>query len=125
MIRKLKIKRKLFPDKVSRDEIKGIKTLKDFDDVYTSKAHGFNGAMDYYEKSSSRQFLNNITIPTLVINAQNDSFLSFKCYPVEAAKTNPFIHLEIPDYGGHVGFWGKDNIYYNEFRSLDFLSKYS
>ena len=49
--------------------IKSIVTLKDFDDIYTSKAHGFKDAMDYYTQSSSLQFLNNIGIPTLIINA--------------------------------------------------------
>ncbi len=118
---KLKIKQNLFPDKVSVSDIRGIKTLKDFDDVYTSKAHGFEDALDYYQKCSSLQFLSNIKIPTLIINAKNDSFLSPECYPVDAARSNPYLNLEIPDYGGHVGFWDRKNLYYNETRSLKFV----
>lgn len=118
---KLKLKQKVFPDKISVSDIKSIKTLKDFDDVYTSKAHGFKDALDYYQKCSSLQFLSNIKIPTLIINAKNDSFLSPECYPVDVAKSNPYLNLEIPDYGGHVGFLDKRNIYYNEARSLEFV----
>ncbi len=121
LIKKLKEKQKQFPELVSDSELKSIKTLKDFDDVYTSKAHGFKDALDYYEKCSSLQFLHNIKIPTLILNAQNDSFLSPECYPVDAAKSNPYLKLEIPYYGGHVGFWDRKNLYYNEIKSLEFF----
>ena len=121
LVDKLKKKRKRFPDLVSSKDIKSIKTLKDFDDIYTSKAHGFKDALDYYEKSSSLQFLHNIKTPTLIINALNDSFLSPECYPVKAAKNNANLYLEMPDYGGHVGFIDKCNIYYNEKRAIEFV----
>jgi uncharacterized protein len=122
LVEKLKQKQRRFPYLISDAEINSIKTLKDFDNVYTSKAHGFKDALDYYAKNSSLQFLNNISIPTLVINAENDSFLSSDCYPIEEAKTNPNLFLEMPKYGGHVGFVDKKNIYYNEKRALEFLS---
>lgn len=121
LIGKLKQKRKRFPELVSNANIKSIKTLKDFDDIYTAKAHGFKDALDYYAKSSSLQFLNNISIPTLVINAANDSFLSADCYPIEEANANPNLYLEMPKHGGHVGFVASGNVYYNEKRSLEFL----
>lgn len=112
-----------FPNKMSQEEFDTIKSLKDFDNVYTSKAHGFKDGLDYYEKSSCRQFLHNIKVPTLMINALNDSFLSAACYPVKEAKQNPNLHLEMPNYGGHVGFVDKKNVYYNEKRALEFISK--
>jgi len=119
---KLKLKQKQFPERVSIKDIKSIKTLKDFDDVYTSKAHGFKDALDYYDKNSSLQFLNGITVPTLLINAKNDSFLSSECYPIQEAKENSKLHLEIPNHGGHVGFYDENNMYYNERRALEFFS---
>ncbi|WP_034040118.1 YheT family hydrolase [Wocania ichthyoenteri] len=120
LVAHLKIKQKLFPEFLSIDEVNSIKTLMDFDDVYTSKAHGFKDAFDYYEKSSSLQFLQNIKTPTLIINALNDSFLSPECYPVKEAKANPNLYLEMPNYGGHVGFIDKKDVYYNEWRALEF-----
>jgi predicted alpha/beta-fold hydrolase len=125
LVHRLKIKQVQFPEIISISEINNIKTLKDFDDVYTSKAHGFKDALDYYKKSSSLQFLKNIKVPTLIINALNDSFLSHDCYPVKDAKNNPNLYLEMPKNGGHVGFVDKKNIYYNERRALDFILRSS
>ncbi|MFI2741449.1 YheT family hydrolase [Zhouia sp. PK063] len=121
LIDKLKEKIKQHPIEGEKINIQLIKTLKDFDDYYTSKAHGFKDALDYYTKSSSLQYLKNISIPTLIINAKNDTFLSKECYPTKQAKENPHLFLEIPKYGGHVGFFDKNNIYYTEKRALEFV----
>ena len=118
---KLKPKLEQFPQDISTADFNSIKTLVDFDEVYTSKAHGFKNALDYYKQSSSLQYLASITIPTLIINALNDSFLSAECYPVKEAKQNPNLYLEMPKYGGHVGFIDKGNVYYNEKRALEFI----
>tara|TARA_R110002050_G_scaffold16719_2_gene50603 strand:- start:70697 stop:71659 length:963 start_codon:yes stop_codon:yes gene_type:complete len=123
LIDKLIIKQKLFPDKISDTDIKNIKTLKDFDDIYTSKAHGFQNAIDYYTKSSCLQFLPKINIPTLIINSQNDSFLGPECYPYKEAKTNSKVYLETPKHGGHVGFYGIENTTYTEKRAINFLNE--
>ena len=122
---KLKPKLEQFPQDISVADFNSINTLVDFDDVYTSKAHGFKDALDYYEQSSSLQYLPSITIPTLIINSLNDSFLSAECYPVKEAKQNSNLFLEMPKYGGHVGFIDKKNVYYNERRALDFVTEHA
>ncbi|WP_033962022.1 YheT family hydrolase [Psychroserpens jangbogonensis] len=122
LVDKLKLKILQFPDRISVKEINSIKTLRDFDEAYTSVAHGFKDALDYYEKSSSLQFLKNITVPTLLINALNDSFLSPECFPIKEAKYNDQLYLEMPNYGGHVGFIQKGKVYYNEKRALEFVN---
>ena len=121
LLAKLKQKRIQFPDKVSSKDIMSIKTLKDFDDVYTSKAHGFKDAEDYYKQCSSLQFLDKIEIPTLIINATNDTFLSADCFPEAIAEKNRNLFLEMPAHGGHVGFHEPDNVYYNEKHALKFV----
>ena len=121
--RKLKPKLAQFPEQISVKDFNAIKTLIDFDHVYTSKAHGFTDAYDYYEKASSLQFLPNIKVHSLIINALNDSFLPPECYPVKEAKKNPNVYLEMPKYGGHVGFIQKGEFYYNEKRALEFISQ--
>ena len=121
LLSRLKTKQKRFPESISDNEFASIKTLLDFDDVYTAKAHGFEDALDYYEKCSSLQYLANIKTPTLIINALNDSFLSPECYPVKEAKNNQSLYLEMPAHGGHSGLIDKKNVYYNERRALEFL----
>lgn len=123
LLKKIKLKQQKFPEYLSEKEFKSIKTLTDFDNVYTAKAHGFKNAEHYYSSCSSLQFLPNIKTPTLIINALNDSFLSAECYPVKAAKTNPNLFLEMPKYGGHAGFVQNRNVYYNEKRALQFIKK--
>ncbi len=121
LLEKLKEKKQRFPHLVSDKDFNNIKTLKDFDDFYTSKAHGFKDALDYYDKCSCLQFLNSIKTPAYILNAKNDSFLSQECFPVKIAEEHKYIHLEITDYGGHVGFYDQKNIYYNEKRSVEFV----
>jgi predicted alpha/beta-fold hydrolase len=121
LLGKLRQKQQMFPDKISDNDIKSIKTLKDFDDIYTSQAHGFEDALDYYKKSSSLQFLPHIQVPSLIINAKDDSFLGPECYPIKETDRNTKLFLEMPSYGGHVGFWGKNNITYTEKRALAFF----
>lgn len=120
---KLLLKAQQHHDELKDSDISAIKTLYDFDNLYTSKAHGFLDASDYYEQSSSLQFLPNIQIPTLLINALNDSFLSSECYPIKAAKNNPNLFLEMPKHGGHVGFYQRGGFYYNEKRALKFVDE--
>ncbi|NJX14226.1 YheT family hydrolase [Tamlana crocina] len=121
LVEKLKLKRERFSDLLPEEDLKSIKTLSDFDSVYTAKAHGFKSAQHYYETSSSLQFLPHIITPTLIINALNDSFMSPECYPVKEAKNNANLYLEMPKFGGHAGFVGRKNVYYNEQRALEFI----
>lgn len=74
-----------------------------FDDVVTAPLHGFAGADDYWSRSSCRQFLPGIEVPTLVVNALNDPFLppSALARPEEVSR---HVRLEYPQTGGHVGF---------------------
>ena len=124
LVEKLKEKQKLFPEKISDEDIKNVITLKDFDDIYTSRAHGFKNALDYYEQCSCLQFLPNIKIPVLILNAENDSFLGPECYPKKEAVKNSNLYLEISKYGGHVGFFGSDNITYTEKRAVSFCEQF-
>jgi predicted alpha/beta-fold hydrolase len=113
-----------FPAQLQKEQISTCKSLFDIDELYTSRAHGFENALDYYAKSSSLKFLPKIETPTLMINAKNDGFLSESSYPAKVAETNPNFYLEMPEYGGHVGFLQKKTYSYSEERSLEFLSSY-
>ena len=123
LLEKLRAKQQLFPEKISDEDIKNVRTLKDFDDIYTSRAHGFKDALDYYAQCSCLQFLNRIKVPSLIINAQNDSFLGIECYPRKEAAKNQNVYLEVPKYGGHVGFLNSENITYTEQRAIKFLKE--
>jgi hypothetical protein len=104
---KLKTKAKQFPElKITNQQITAIKTVYDFDELYTAPVHGYKNASDYYNQCSSKHFIKNIRTPTLLINALDDSFLTPECFPFEEAKANPNFTLLTPKHGGHVGFMG-------------------
>ena len=116
-------KSQMRPD-IDTSGIDHIRTLIEFDDRYTAPLHGFVNAVDYYTKCSSLHFVDSIRIPTLIVNAQNDPFLSETCYPANRLKGHTFVKLENPGYGGHVGFaqFNKNGLYWSEERALSFLT---
>lgn len=93
-----------FPGHFDIRGLSSIRTFHEFDTRFTAPYHGFTSVEEYWERSSSRQFLDSITIPTLLISAQDDPFLSPECFPREIARTKENILLETPKHGGHVGF---------------------
>jgi hypothetical protein len=98
-------KLKLFPNSfLNQEKIKNATNFFDFDNLYTAPAHGFIDANDYWSKCSSKQFIPEIKIPSLLVTAQDDPFLSPTCFPVKEAQENVFFTLEMTKYGGHVGF---------------------
>ncbi len=71
---------------------------------YTVPVFGFDSSEDYWIKASSKPYIPKIQLPTLLINAKDDSFLSKECFPIDEAKNSTNFHLMLPNYGGHVGF---------------------
>ena len=89
---------------IDMDAALSSELLSEFDDVATAPLHGFAGAQDYYEQSSSLQFLEGIRVPTFLVHAKNDPFLPRKSIPSEVMAANPQITPAISRTGGHVGF---------------------
>jgi uncharacterized protein len=124
LIKKILEKSQRFPEfQIDTSNIAKIKTLKDFDDAYTSQLHGFIDAEDYYERNSSLYFLDKINIPTLIINAKNDPFLSKECFPFEKIKTLEIVYFQAPEMGGHCGFYPDDfqGVLWSEKRALEWF----
>ncbi len=121
-LKKKVIDKSILIPEINTKPLDRIKTLLEFDNVYTAPLHGFRDAVDYYEQCSAIRFLSNIKRPALVVNALNDPFLSPDCYPSEFT-THPFLTFEYPDRGGHVGFslFSKNGLYWSELRALHFI----
>lgn len=84
-------------------DVNSLKSFWDYDDQVTAPLHGFEGAKDYYDQCSSRQYLKYIQIPTRVIHSLDDPFMFHTTVP-EAAELNHSIDLLLTSHGGHVGF---------------------
>ena len=84
----------------------------------------FSSAEDYWNKCSSKQFIPEIKIPTLLVTALDDPFLTEKSVPINEAKDSKCFSLETPKYGGHVGFISNKG-YWLEARALEFINTYA
>ena len=111
-----------FPSSIlNKQAILQAKNFIDFDNAVTAPLFGYKNAQDYWTKCSSKPFIPQIKIPTLVINALDDTFLSESCYPINECKNHKNVYLETPKYGGHVGFnssplkkedvWSENRVY--------------
>lgn len=119
---KLRQKKAMFPEQVSLKGFNQIKTFEQFDERYTAPMNGFDSALDYWLQSSCLSHIDAIEIPTALVTARDDPFLSPSCYPVEAAKRNPNFYLKLTDYGGHVGYMTKQDAYFSEEIGMAFLN---
>jgi predicted alpha/beta-fold hydrolase len=106
LIEKVTEKSARYPQDITPSMLTSIRSLYDFDNVITGPLHGFKDAEDYYERNSSLYFLADIQVPTLIVNAKNDPFLSQECLPERI--DSDFVQIELPDSGGHCGFYPRN-----------------
>lgn len=103
--------RQKFKQQTASIDISNLDSYRDFwqfDHCVTAPLHGFESAKEYYRLSSSRQYLNHIKIPTLLIHAQDDPFLPIDAIPTPHDLSNT-VQLELCKHGGHVGFISGSN----------------
>jgi predicted alpha/beta-fold hydrolase len=113
-----------FPGAYDAERVRKARTLLEFDEVVTSAVHGFKGATDYYEKSSSGPFVQNVRVPLLLLSAEDDPFIPAETIPRSVPQN---VTLEVWPQGGHLGFvegpiWAPR--FYAERRATEFLAQY-
>jgi uncharacterized protein len=124
---KIRAKARRFPEAFALQKLEAARNFVDFDEAITAPMFGFAGVADYYAQASSRPVLPTIQIPTLLVNAKDDPFLTPECFPIAEATQSTAFHLEIPSHGGHVGFVGdyKPEVtgwYWSERRAVEWLA---
>lgn len=125
LVEKVQQKATRFPDLIDSEKLSRIRTLWDFDEVVTGPLHGFAGAEDYYQQSSSLFYLSAINVPVLIVNAANDPFLSAECFPTKLVSSLDNVSMEIPSQGGHCGFYPNNykEFLWSEIRGIDWLKE--
>lgn len=101
--RKSALKLDAFPGLYDRRRLMAARNFFDFDELVTAPLHGFASATDYWQRSSCKQYLGGIAVPTLVLNARNDPFLPERML-ARPAEVSAAVVLDYPADGGHVGF---------------------
>ncbi|MDA0149470.1 hydrolase [Vibrio sp. LaRot3] len=87
---------------LSYQSIKRVTRLYEFDDLITAPLHGFKDAEDYYQRCSGIHRLRDIRLPTQIIHAKDDPFMTDAVIPHFVLPDN--IDYRLFDQGGHVGF---------------------
>ncbi len=100
---KARQKARHIPSPIDLTDLHRWNDFETFDNRLIAPLHGFADAADYYTRSSARQFLRGITVPTLLIHAVDDPFMSPAAIP-SAPELAPAVTLELAQRGGHVGF---------------------
>jgi predicted alpha/beta-fold hydrolase len=97
----------MFPGHYDATRLRGVRTLREFDDRITAYYCGYAGAADYYDRAAAAHVIDRIARPTLVIHAANDPFI--RILPETRVKllSNPNLtYIETED-GGHCAFVGE------------------
>ncbi|MFC0184402.1 hypothetical protein SAMN04515674_10281 [Pseudarcicella hirudinis] len=107
------------------NDFEKFRTLDDFTEHYVAPLHGMRDAREYYDQCSARHVVNDIKVPSLILNAQNDPVLSDSCALLDVAAQSDYIFSEVPKFGGHCGFYesNNDDLYWVDKRIVSFVEK--
>jgi predicted alpha/beta-fold hydrolase len=104
---RVRLKERLTPGLFPIEKLDRVKSVYQFDDHFTAFSFGFGTADNYYATQSSKQFLDRIRIPTLLVQAKDDPLIPFEVYDHPAFSQNPCLRLLAVEHGGHLGFVAK------------------
>jgi predicted alpha/beta-fold hydrolase len=109
LFRRLRTKARLFPGKFDVSRLRGISSLRMFDDRITAYYCGFTGADDYYARAAAANVVDRIAVPALIIHSANDPFIRITPETRRRIAANPNITYIETDDGGHCAFIGERN----------------
>ena len=95
------------PGRFEMNRLAGVWTVRQFDEAYTAPFFGFADATDYYHRASALRVIDRITVPALIITAEDDPFVPVDPFRTAALTRNPHITLVVTRHGGHCAFIGQ------------------
>ncbi len=103
----------LYPERyhIGRRNMRAVRSLRDFDDRITAPYSGFRDAQDYYTRAASANVLEHISVPTLVLHAEDDPFIRVLPETRQKLQRNPNITFVETKHGGHCAFLANPNGY--------------
>jgi len=135
--RRMRQKARLFPKNFDPERLKGIRSLREFDDKITAYYCGFSGAVDYYDRASAAHVVGKISVPTLILHAATDPFILITPETRQKILANTNIEFVEAEDGGHCAFIGArnhngrdgqgpptDDGYWAETEIVNFLSRF-
>lgn len=101
---RIRVRARQAPKEYSDRDLHRVRSVYDFDDIYTARFFGFGTADNYYATQASMNFLERIRVPALLVQAKDDPLIPFEVYDHPAFVTNPNLQLLAVAHGGHLGF---------------------
>ncbi|MFN8060630.1 MAG: alpha/beta fold hydrolase [Vicinamibacterales bacterium] len=105
---RMRRKAAFWPDEYDISVLKGVWTVRKFDDALTAPYHGFRDAADYYHRASALRVIDRIARPTLIISAANDPFVPPDQFRRSEVLGNPHVSTIVTPDGGHCAFVAED-----------------
>jgi uncharacterized protein len=107
LFRRIRTKAKYFPNDFDLTRLRGVTSLRLFDDRVTAPYCGFAGADDYYSRAAAANVVDRIAVAGLIIHAANDPFIRVRPETLRKIAANPNLtYVETAD-GGHCAFVGE------------------
>jgi hypothetical protein len=107
LFRRIRTKAKYFPNDFDLKRLRGVTSLRLFDDRVTAPYCGFAGADDYYARAAAANVVDRIAVPGLIIHAANDPFIRVQPETMRKIAGNlNLTYIETAD-GGHCAFVGE------------------
>jgi len=111
----LRDKSRCFPGQYDLSRMRGLKSVREWDDKITAHYCGFESADDYYERSAAANVIERITVPTYILYARNDPFIRILPETRRKIANNPNITFVETNDGGHCSYIGERNGYDGHF----------
>jgi len=109
LFQRFRRKVRLFPAAYDASRLRGVRTLRQFDDRVTAYYCEFTGADDYYARATAANVIDQISVPTLIIHAANDPFVRILPETRRKILANRNITYVETNDGGHCAFVGKSD----------------
>jgi predicted alpha/beta-fold hydrolase len=126
LVRRVRRKAALYPRQFDTAGLRGVRTIREFDERYTARLHGFGSAARYYHEASALRVVGRIRVPTLIITAEDDPIVPAALCADPAVAGNPSIRVVLTAHGGHCGFYARRNgstgRYWAERAVVDFVT---
>lgn len=124
---RFRAKARLFPDHFDPSRLRGVKSLRDFDDKITAYYCGFDGAVDYYARAAASNTVDRIAVPGLILHAATDPFIHLIPETRRKIASNPNLTFIEAKDGGHCSFLAAPNGYdgrWAEQQVVEFLRRF-
>lgn len=123
---RMRRKARCHPGRFVLDRLRGIRTVRQFDEVYTAPHFGFRDAADYYHRASAMRVIDRVRVPALIIAAEDDPFVPTAPFRDPRVAGNPHLEVLITRHGGHCAFISEpmngEDEYWAESQILNFAT---